>query len=252
MCERVRIEDGGEKMGLQGVDNGFIWFEDVRVPREALLNRYADVDDNGRYSSPIENPNKRFFTMLGTLVQGRVCVSGASVSAAKTALTIAVRYGLARRQFGPPDAEEVPILDYRTHQRRLMPLLARTYALHFAQAELLERFHRVFTAEDPPDRERRELEAHAAGLKATASWHATATIQTCRECCGGAGYMSINRFAALKADTDIFTTFEGDNTVLMLLAARGLLTDFSEHFGGMNPAEMVTFEIGRASCRERV
>ncbi len=245
LCEGVRIEDGGEKMGLAGVDNGCIWFDAVRVPREALLNRYADVSEEGRYSSPIDNPNKRFFTMLGTLVQGRVCISGASISAAKTALTIATRYGLARRQFGPPDGQEVPILDYRTHQRRLMPLLARTYALHFAQDELLERFRRVFTAQEPPDRERRELEAHAAGLKAIASWHATETIQTCRECCGGAGYMSVNRFAALKADTDIFTTFEGDNMVLLLLAARGLLTDFSEHFGGMNPAEMVTFVAGQ-------
>jgi acyl-CoA oxidase len=245
LCKGVRIEDSGEKMGLHGVDNGTIWFENVRVPREALLNRYANVSAEGEYSSPIENPNKRFFTTLGTLVQGRVSVSGASVSAAKTALTIAIRYGLRRRQFGPPDHEEVPILDYRTHQRRLMPLLARTYALHFAQAELMERFHGVFTQPAAPDRDRRQLESHAAGLKATTSWHASQTIQTCRECCGGAGYMSVNRVAALRDDTDIFTTFEGDNTVLMLLAARGLLTDFSENFGGMNPAEMVTFVAGQ-------
>ena len=128
----------------------------------------------GTYTSPIENANQRFFTMLGTLVQGRVCVSGASISAAKTALTIAVRYGLRRRQFGPPDGDEVPILDYRTHQRRLMPLLARTYALHFAQAELAASASTACSASaDPPDRERRELESLAAAMKATASWHAT-------------------------------------------------------------------------------
>ncbi len=242
----VRIEDDGEKMGLNGVDNGKIWFDHVRVPREALLNRYADVTAEGKYESPIENPNKRFFTMLGTLVQGRVCISGASVSAAKTALTIAVRYGLRRRQFGPPDGDEVPILDYRTHQRRLMPLLARTYALHFAQAELTEKFDHVMRQQDAPDRERRELESLAAAMKAASSWHATRTIQSCRECCGGAGYMAVNRFAALKADTDIFTTFEGDNTVLTMLAARALLTGYAHDFGGLNPAEMVTFVAGQA------
>ncbi len=242
----IRIEDCGEKMGLNGVDNGRLWFDQVRVPREALLNRYADVSPEGVYSSPIENPNKRFFTMLGTLVQGRVCISGASISAAKSALTIAVRYGLRRRQFGPADGEDVPILDYRTHQRRLMPLLARTYALHFAQAELAQKFDHVMRQQDPPDRERRELESLAAAMKATASWHATHTIQTCRECCGGAGYMAVNRFASLKADTDIFTTFEGDNTVLILLAARALLTDYAHDFGGLNPAEMVTFVAGQA------
>jgi acyl-CoA oxidase len=247
-CKGVRTEDDGEKMGLNGVDNGRIWFDHVRVPREALLNRYADVSPEGVYSSPIDNANKRFFTMVGTLVQGRVSISGASVTASKTALTIAVRYGLRRHQFGPPEGDEVPILDYRTHQRRLMPLLAKTYALHFAQDELREKFHGAFSnggASEAADRDRRELEALAAGMKATASWHATHTIQVSRECCGGVGYMSLNRLAALKADTDIFTTFEGDNTVLMLLAARGLLTDFSHEFGGMNPAEMVTFVAGQ-------
>jgi acyl-CoA oxidase len=242
----VRIEDDGEKLGLNGVDNGRIWFDHVRVPRDALLNRYANVTRDGAYESPIENPNKRFFTMLGALVQGRVCISGASISASKSALTIAVRYGLRRRQFGPPDGEEVPILDYRTHQRRLMPLLARTYALHFAQAELTSKFDHVMRQDDPPDRERRELESLAAAMKATSSWHATKTIQTCRECCGGAGYMAVNRFAAMKADTDIFTTFEGDNTILIMLAARALLTDYAHDFGGLNPAEMVTFVAGQA------
>jgi acyl-CoA oxidase len=127
-----------------------------------------------------------------------------------------------------------------------MPLLARAYALHFAQAELAAKFDHVMRQQDPPERERRELESLAAAMKATASWNATNTIQTCRECCGGAGYMSVNRFAALKADTDIFTTFEGDNTVLILLASRALLTDYAHDFGGLNPAEMVTFVAGQA------
>ncbi len=242
----VRIEDCGEKMGLNGVDNGRIWFDAVRVPREALLNRYGDVSPAGEYSSPIENSGKRFFTMLGTLVQGRVCISGASVSASKSALTIAVRYGLRRRQFGPSEDEEVLLLDYRAHQRRLMPLLAKTYALHFAQEALLEKFHRVFSDDDAEERERRELETLAAGMKATTSWHATTTIQTARECCGGAGYMSVNRFAALKADTDVFTTFEGDNTILMMLVAKGVLTDYRDHFDDLNPRETVTFVAGQA------
>jgi acyl-CoA oxidase len=242
----VRVADSGEKMGLNGVDNGRIWFDQVRVPSDALLNRYGGVDDAGRYESSIEKANKRFFTMLGNLVQGRICISGASVSAAKTALTIAVRYGLRRVQFGPPDEDEVALLDYRTHQRRLMPLLARTYALHFAQAELLETFHRVQSADEPEEREQRQLESLAAGMKAMSSWHATETIQTCRECCGGAGYMSINRFAALKADTDVFTTFEGDNTVLMMLVARGLLTDYRDNFGELNPRELVLFVAEQA------
>jgi acyl-CoA oxidase len=242
----VEIEDCGEKLGLNGVDNGMIWFRQVRVPREALLNRYGNVTLEGTYESPIEDPNKRFFTMLGTLVQGRVCISAGAISATKTALTIAVRYGLRRRQFGPAGKLEVPVLDYRTQQRRLMPRLAKTFALHFAQQELSAKFHKVFSDATTSDRDRRQLESLAAGMKATATWHAIDTIQQCRESCGGAGYMAVNRFAALKADIDIFTTFEGDNTVLILLAARGLLTDYAHDFGGMGPGEMVTFVAGQA------
>ena len=183
--------------------------------------------------------------MIGTLIQGRVSVGGAAISAAKTALTIAIRWALVRRQFGPPGgAEEAVLLDYRAHQRRLLPALARTYALHFAQRHLVDWFHTAFTAEDYPERERRELETMAAGLKAMSTWHATRTIQTCREACGGAGYLAENRFAALKADTDVFTTFEGDNTILMQLVAKSLLTDYRDQFGDLNPLGMVGFVAG--------
>jgi acyl-CoA oxidase len=180
--------------------------------------------------------------MLGTLVQGRVSVCGAGIGASKVALTMAVRHAAERRQFGPPGgAEEAVLLDYRVHQRRLLPALATTYALHFAQDRLRRELHEVFTAEDPEDRARRELETLAAGVKALATWHATATIQECREACGGAAYLRENRFAALKADSDVFTTFEGDNTVLLQLAAKNLLTDYRDQFGELDPLGTATF-----------
>src|SRR3954452_1831958 len=238
----IRIEDCGAKLGLDGVDNGRIWFDEVRVPRDALLDRYAQVTPEGEYTSAIENPTKRFFTMLGTLIQGRVSVCGASISATKVALEIAIRRGLTRRQFGPPGEPEAVLMDYRTHQRRLLPALATTYGLHFAQGRLRQYLHDVFSASArADDRTRRELETLAAGLKAVATWHATDTIQTCREACGGAGYLRANRFAALKADTDVFTTFEGDNTVLLQLCAKNLLTDYRDQFGELDPLGMAQF-----------
>jgi acyl-CoA oxidase len=244
----VSLEDCGHKAGLNGVDNGRIAFNGVRVPREALLDRYGCVTADGSYTSPIESETRRFFTMLGTLVQGRVSVSGASLSASKTALTIAIRYGLARRQFHAPDSErEVRILDFRQHQRRLLPALATTYALHFAQAELVTQLHNVFSAvgedagDEALDLARRKLETLAAGIKAANTWHATHTIQTCREACGGAGYLSVNRLPQLKADTDVFTTFEGDNTVLMQLVAKTLLTNFRDEFGELDTIGMMRF-----------
>jgi acyl-CoA oxidase len=244
----VRIKDDGPKMGLNGVDNGRIWFDEVRVPRGNLLNRFADITDDGRYESSIENPSRRFFTMLGTLVQGRVSVGGAGITAAKSALAIATRYADRRRQFGAEDADEMLLLDYGQHQRRLIPLIARTYALSFAQDELREQLHQVFSSppESVDEHHRRELESRAAGTKALATWHATRTIQECREACGGAGYLAENRFAALKADTDVFMTFEGDNTVLLQLVAKGLLTDYAGSFSDLDQIGMVRFVAGLA------
>ncbi|WP_436500945.1 acyl-CoA dehydrogenase family protein [Actinokineospora sp. HUAS TT18] len=235
----VRIEDCGRKAGLNGVDNGRLWFDNVRVPRSALLNRYGDVSADGVYTSPIDGDAKRFFTMLGTLIRGRISVAGAAGSATKTALTIAVRYGLVRRQFdNPATGEEIVVLDYLAHQRKLLPALATTYALHFAQEQLVTTLHEL---EAGDDRRQRELESRAAGLKAIGTWHATHTIQTCREACGGAGYLMENRLPRLKADTDVFTTFEGDNTILLQLVAKGLLTGYQQHLHTLGSVGLARF-----------
>ena len=254
----VMIEDCGEKLGLNGVDNGRLHFDRVRVPRENLLDRFASIDHEGGYRSPIASPARRFFTMLGTLVSGRVAVASAALSATKVALTIAVRYGARRRQFGPTGDAERILLDYPAHQRRLLPRLATTYALNFALHDLQAGYVAAVTAETGGTGEaggetgigsvadRRRLEAAAAGLKASATWHATDTIQACRESCGGRGYLAHNRFAALKADSDVFTTFEGDNTVLMQLVAKDLLTGFRQQFGDLGALGIARFAAGRA------
>ncbi|MEF8864286.1 MAG: acyl-CoA dehydrogenase [Salinibacter sp.] len=233
---RIRIEDCGEKVGLNGVDNGRLWFDQVRIPRENLLDRYAQVAPDGTYDSPIPSSGKRFFTMLSTLIGGRISVARAGLSAAKSGLTIAVRYGNRRRQFGPKDEPEVPLLDYRTHKRRLLPRLATTYALHFALDDLTARFARKGRGESLE-----AIEAEANALKAYATWHTSSTLQEAREACGGQGYRADTRIGRLRADTDIFTTFEGDNTVLMLQVAKGLLSDFQREFRDMNLLSMARF-----------
>ncbi|MFT7021123.1 acyl-CoA dehydrogenase family protein [Rhodococcus sp. BGS-1C] len=238
----VTTSDCQYKGGLPGVDNGRIMFDQVRIPRENLLNKYADVAADGTYTSPIENPSRRFFTMLGTLIRGRVTVGGSAAAAARVALDIATRYALQRRQFSAPKSEEeVLIMDYLAHQRRLFPLIAKSYALQFAQNELVAKLHELQTTDNPDAEEQRELESRAAGLKAANTWHATRAIQEAREACGGAGYLAENRLISLKADTDVFTTFEGDNHVLTQLVAKELLTAYADDIKGMSPVEWVRF-----------
>jgi acyl-CoA oxidase len=237
----VTTSDCGHKGGLRGVDNGRIMFDQVRIPRENLLNKYGDVAEDGTYTSPVENINRRFFTMLGTLVRGRVSVGGSASAAAEVALTIAGKYALTRRQFGPSPDEEVLLMDYRTHQRRLLPLIARSYAYRFAQNQLVARMDRLQSTDSPDEHEQRELETRAAGLKAVQTWHAIQAIQESREACGGAGYLTENRLVLLRRDVDVFATFEGDNYVLLQLLAKDLLTKYAKEVAGLDPVGLARF-----------
>ena len=249
-CARLRRADPGErrgrstasgsrttalKMGLNGVDNGRLWFDGVRVPRDAPAQPVRRRQRRwGLQQRHRERRTGASSPCSGTLVQGRVCVGGAGINAAKVALTIAIKY-----------AERAPPV--RGDRRRARRSCCSTTACTSSGSCRCWRGPTPCTSprrSSPascttcsPGRPttstaRRELESRAAGTKALGTWHATRTIQECREACGGAGYLAVNRFAALKADTDVFTTFEGDNHVLLQLVAKGLLTDYSSEFAG--------------------
>lgn len=236
----VTTGDQGHKGGLLGVDNGTISFDQLRVPRRMLLDRYGGVDESGEYTSQIESQNRRFFTMVGTLVRGRVCIAAAAGIAARRGLSVATRYALKRRQFTAPGrADGVLLLDYLTHQRRLLPLVARSYALGFAQNNLNELMVKVQGTAEHTERDQRELETWAAGLKAITTSFANSALQTAREACGGAGFMSENQLTLLRSDADVFATFEGDNTVLLQSVTKALLGDYRQAWGGLDRAGLV-------------
>ena len=243
----ITIGDCGHKMGLNGVDNGTISFDNVVIPKENMLDRFASVNDKGEFESPIPSDNRRFFTMLGTLVGGRIGIPRSALAAAKSGLTIAIRYSDQRRQFGPEGGAEVPILNYRMHQRRLLPHLAKTYAVHFGLQYLTNRFL------NKTESEMQEIEALAAGMKSYSTWSTRDVLQECREACGGKGYLSENRIDALKNDTEIYTTFEGDNTVLMQLVAKNRLAEFRKTFGEMGSFGIINyvFENAKTALAEK-
>ena len=244
----VTTTDHGHKGGLHGVDNGRIRFDHVRVPREALLDRFGAVDAGGEYSSPIDSVGARFFTMLGTLIRGRVSVGAAAGASARTALALAVRYSLGRRQFDHPETGKgIPLLEYREHQRRLMPRVARAYAYACAQNAIIAELHEFEKNPEAFDEvQRREMETHAAGIKATVTAFANDTIIEARLACGGAGYMAENLLTEMRKDCDVFSTFEGDNIVLTQLVGKELLTSYAAEFGDMDQRETVAFALSTA------
>ena len=168
----VTIGDDGRKGGLNGVDNGRLSFDHVRVPR-------ADP------ARPVRRDRRRRHVLEPDREPEAPVLHDARHAGARThlrrrrgrrrhqsALTIAIRYALRRRQFErTEDGEEVLLLDYQAHQRRLLPALATTYALHLAQSQLTEELHDVQTAGalggDGGDEDaQRALETQAAGIKA--------------------------------------------------------------------------------------
>lgn len=251
----VAIGDHGTKGGLLGVDNGTLMFDHYRVPRENLLNRFADVSATGEYSSDIDSPNARFFTMLGALVRGRVTVGAAAGAATRTALTIGTKYAHLRRQFAPDDSlPEKKLIEHRQHRIRLLPRIARSYGLQFATNLLIKRIHDLEAegldrANLTPEQARdlREVEAHAAALKVANTAHATDAIQEMREATGGAGYMAENLLTILKEDSDVFTTFEGDNVVMLQLVTKELLGGFAREVQSFSNLEMVRFGLDNFS-----
>lgn len=221
ICPNVRIADCGHKIGLNGVDNGRIWFDNVRIPRENLLNSVADVSPDGQYLSAINDPDQRFAAFLAPLTSGRVTIASSAIYQSKISLAIAIRYALTRRAFSiTPSRPEVLLLDYPSHQRRLLPLLAKTYAMSFAanylktlyvkrSPELIKTIHIVSSA-----------------FKAVLTWHNMRTLQECREACGGQGLKTENRVGHLKGEYDVQSTFEGDNNVLMQQVSKTLFGEY--------------------------
>ncbi|KAL5204115.1 hypothetical protein ABZP36_008986 [Zizania latifolia] len=226
----IEINDCGHKIGLNGVDNGALRFHSVRIPRDNLLNRFGDVSRDGKYTSSLPTINKRFAATLGELVGGRVGIAYSSVGVLKVSVTIAVRYALLRHQFGPPKQPEISVLDYQSHQHKLMPMLASSYAFHFATLSLVDKYSEMKKTND--EDVIADVHVLSSGLKAYITSYTAKSISVCRESCGGHGYAAVNRFGALRNDHDIFQTFEGDNTVLLQQVAGDLLKQYQEKFKG--------------------
>jgi acyl-CoA oxidase len=235
----VAIGDMGMKYGRNAIDNGWIQFTNVRIPRVNMLMKHTKVTPEGKVK---ESPFQQL--AYGALIHGRMAMVGESCDALKKALTIAIRYSAVRRQFknGGPSGEENKILDYQTHQARLFPLLAITFALSatvHSLRRIQEESSAIMERSKPSDSSMKlaidslkELHGTVAGLKAYSTWIALEGIETCRQCCGGNGYSAYSAFPGMIQDFSVQCTWEGDNTVLMLQSGRYLISCYREWKAG--------------------
>ncbi|CAI8050684.1 Peroxisomal acyl-coenzyme A oxidase 3 [Geodia barretti] len=228
----------GEKLGQNGLANGFMRFSHYAIPRESLLNKRADVTPGGEYVTPFKDPSKRFGASLGTLSSGRVGITELCVTNLRLAVCIAIRYSAVRRQFGPTPDEELPVLEYQTQQWRLLPYVAAVYVISHFSRRLHGEFVNFMIASmmgDKSDRQAelgREIHAISSTSKPLSGFTARDGIQECREACGGHGYLAVNRLGVLRDDNDPNLTYEGDNHVLLQQTSNYLLSLLTDKMAG--------------------
>ena len=228
----VTAGDIGPKMGYNAVDNGYLRFDHVRVPRRAMLMKHAAMAKDGTYTPP---PVAK--AAYGTMVFVRSDIVMNAALYMKKAAVIATRYNLVRRQSNPgsapnsrrdaqlPKHVELQVMDYQHSQRSLFPVLARAFAFH-CTSDYMRRMYFEYEKKSRASADFSalpELHATSSGLKAYCSWATKDAIELCRLCCGGQGFMALAGFGTTFGNYAPNATYEGDNNVLCLQTARYLL-----------------------------
>ncbi|XP_050678628.1 peroxisomal acyl-coenzyme A oxidase 3-like isoform X2 [Leptidea sinapis] len=225
------VGDMGEKIGVNGIDNGFIMFNQYRIPRENLLNRTADVTEEGVYESSFSEPSRILGAALENLSAGRIGIMQESCHSISSAVAIAVRYAATRTQFGERD-NEVPLIEYELHQWRLFGYVSaavvfKLYIENFTRTYLsiVEKSNSGIRVDNLSEAVS-EIHAMVSSSKPTLSWCVLEAAQQCREACGGHGYLKCANLGDIRSNHEPTVTYEGDNNVLSQQASNWLVRQY--------------------------
>ena len=205
----VSIKDMGYKIGLNGVDNGELSFNNFTTDADSLLNSVSDVNSNGDFDSIIHNKRKRFLKMADQLVSGRVCISSMMLGCSKVLLNNTVNYALHRKSVGKGGDSTMPIIEYGIQRSTLCPLIVRTIGLNLG----LNRTKDAYVNKD------NDLITLACTIKPMLAWNTQEIVTKCRELTGGEGFLASNQFGEGIAASWAGMTAEGDSKVLLMKAA---------------------------------
>ncbi|XP_030566757.1 probable peroxisomal acyl-coenzyme A oxidase 1 [Drosophila novamexicana] len=227
----IDVGDIGPKLGANGVNNGFLGFRNVRIPRDQMLMKNAQVLADGRFVQAAQP-----LLVYGTMVFVRVIIVRDVMFGLLQAATIATRYSAVRRQSPiEPNAPEPQILDHVTQQAKILPQIARGVCYRLAADVLWSIYQRVMQQLEAAGhngsnggRELPELHALSCCLKAVCTEGAAEGIDVLRKACGGHGYMSSANFDSIQGLASAAFTYEGEHTVLLLQTARFLLRQHTD------------------------
>ncbi|CAG0886267.1 unnamed protein product [Cyprideis torosa] len=227
----VTLGEIGAKLAFDGQDHGFLQLKNVRIPRDHMLMKYAEVEPDGTYKKPTSDK-----LSYGTMVFVRTVLGFDAAKYLMKAVTIAVRYSAVRRQSeATPGEGEVQILDYPLQQQKLFPALATAWAIQVAAKHLFQLYGAHSNRLEQGNAESlAEIHVQSCALKALSTADTARMVEVCRMACGGHGYLQSSGLPRLYTQCTAMETYEGENTVLWLQVARYL---FKPGFGMVNPIQ---------------
>lgn len=226
----IRSGDIGPTVGVVDAEQGWAIFDHVRVPRAALLSRYGEVSETGKWvSKGAAGTEKRGYSTMMLIRASFVMQSSDWLS---KACAIALRYCAVRRQFPKADSagEDCQVLDYQGVQARTLPWLAAAYALRFTGRRMMTVYNDAERKVEADGDTSQVAEAHAlsSGLKACTTKCACDGIEELRRACGGHGYLHFSGLGEIYGNAMLTFTGEGENYMIIQQLSRWLLKG---HFG---------------------
>lgn len=218
------------------------------MPKNALLNGFADVTSDGVYFSVVSSKNKRFAFQIGSLSGGRIAIAQVSADIALAGLSTAIRYFGVRKQFKNPKTKaENYLLDYRINQYRILTHFSKQFLYSVGVSKIVEFWNENLPKNlDPKNKNSSFIHMISSISKASISWDANIAANECRQAMAGIGYSLYGGLRDILGITDLNRTWEGDNNILFQQAGRLILKNLSNLFLGkplMKTCEFLTPEL---------
>lgn len=215
----VNVGDIGPKFGFAAKENGYLYFDNYCIPKENLLSRFFSINTSGKL---IVKGNPKI--IYASMMKVRILMLSASGHHLGKGLAIAVRYSHLRQQFKNQQGEEEIVMNYQLQQHKLLPLVAKSYAIISGYQNILKVVNQV-NEERLQNKFTRLQECHIllAGAKALYTAWCNSGLVTCLQCCGGHGFSSFSGIPPIITSAMPNAIMEGDVSILFMQVGRYLM-----------------------------